>query len=121
LRLLEVQCDRAWHDGVTLDESWFYLSTGYEFVWLPRDEKFRKENDTQFNRKVMLTIVWNRREFHLVKVLEKGRNFNAGYYIAAILESLSQWRSIEAAGNEQKLMGHADNARPHRRGINSIS
>jgi hypothetical protein len=49
--MLEVQRDRAWHDIVTLDESWFYLSTDYEFAWLPRDEKFLKENDTQFNRK----------------------------------------------------------------------
>jgi hypothetical protein len=27
LRILEVQRDRAWHDIVTLDESWFDLST----------------------------------------------------------------------------------------------
>jgi hypothetical protein len=39
LRMLDVQRDRAWHDIVTLDESWFYLSMDYEFVWLPRDEK----------------------------------------------------------------------------------
>jgi hypothetical protein len=32
LSMLEVQRDRAWHDIVTLDESWFYLSTDYEFV-----------------------------------------------------------------------------------------
>jgi hypothetical protein len=38
LRMLEVQRDRGWHDIVTLDESWFYLSTDYELVWLPRDE-----------------------------------------------------------------------------------
>jgi hypothetical protein len=51
LRVLEVQRDRTWHGIVTLDKSWFYLSTDYEFVWLPRGEKFPKENDTQFNRK----------------------------------------------------------------------
>jgi histone-lysine N-methyltransferase SETMAR len=61
----------------------------------------------------MLTIVWNPRGFHLIKVLEKVRKFNAGYYIAEILESLSQWRSIEAAGDERKLLVHTDNARPH--------
>jgi histone-lysine N-methyltransferase SETMAR len=49
----------------------------------------------------------------LIKVLEKGRKFNAGYYIAEILERLSQWRLIEAAGNERKLLVHDDNARPH--------
>jgi hypothetical protein len=42
-------------------------------------EKFPRKNDTQFNRKFMLTIVWNLRGFHLIKVLEKGRKFNAGY------------------------------------------
>jgi hypothetical protein len=38
LRMLEVQRDRAWHDIVALDESWFYLSTDYEFVCLSGDE-----------------------------------------------------------------------------------
>jgi histone-lysine N-methyltransferase SETMAR len=61
----------------------------------------------------MLTIVWNPRRFHLIKVLEKGRKFNVGYYIAEILKPLCQWRSIESAGNERKLWVHADNARPH--------
>jgi hypothetical protein len=61
----------------------------------------------------MLTIVWNPLRFHLIKVLEKGRKFNAGYYIAQILEPLSQWRSIEAGGNKRKLLVHADNAHLH--------
>jgi hypothetical protein len=61
----------------------------------------------------MVTIVWNPPGLHLIKVLEKGRRFNAGYYIAEILESLSQWRSIEATGNERKLLVYVDNARPH--------
>jgi hypothetical protein len=51
LLMFEVQRDRAWHDIATLDESWSYMRTDYEFVWLPRDEKFSKESDTQFNRK----------------------------------------------------------------------
>jgi hypothetical protein len=61
----------------------------------------------------MLTIVWNPRGFHLIKVLEKGRKFNAGYYITEILEPLSQWCLMETADNERKLLMHADNARPH--------
>jgi hypothetical protein len=39
LRMLEVQRNGAWHDIVTLNESWFCLNTDHEFVWLPRDEK----------------------------------------------------------------------------------
>jgi hypothetical protein len=88
--MVEVKRDRAWHDIVTLGESWLYLSTDYEFVWLPRDEKFPKENDTQSIENFMLRIVWNPRRFHLIKVLEKSRKCNAGYYMAEILESLSQ-------------------------------
>jgi hypothetical protein len=68
----------------------------------------------------MLTIVWNSRWFHLIKVLEKCRKLNAGYNIAEILEPLSQWRSIEAAGNERKLLVHADNARAFGQIINLI-
>jgi hypothetical protein len=61
----------------------------------------------------MFTIVWNPCGFHLIKVLEKGCKFNAGDYITEILEPLSRWGSIEAAGNERKLLVHEHNARPH--------
>jgi hypothetical protein len=61
----------------------------------------------------MFMIVWNPRGFRLIKVIEKGRKFNADYYIAEILDSLSQWRSIEATGHDRKLLMHADNACPH--------
>jgi hypothetical protein len=73
----------------------------------------RKRTTHNSIEKFMLTIVWNPRWFHLIKILEKGRKFNVGYYIAEILEPLSQWRSIEAAGNQRKLLVHADNVRPH--------
>jgi hypothetical protein len=83
----------------------------------PGDHEMKKiperEQHTIQSKKFMLTIVWNSCGFHLIKVLEKGRKFNAGYYIAEILEPLFQWRSIEAASNERKLLVHADNAHPH--------
>jgi hypothetical protein len=62
-------------------------SSGYHEM-----KKLPKESDAQIkSRKFMLTIVWNLCGFHLIKVIEKGRKFNAGYYIAGILEPLSQW------------------------------
>jgi hypothetical protein len=61
----------------------------------------------------MLTIFWNPRGFHLIKGLENGCKFNAGHYIAEISEMLFQWRSIEAVGNEWKLLVHGDNACTH--------
>jgi hypothetical protein len=91
LRMLEVQCNQAWHYILTFDESWFHLSPDYELVWLPRDEKVpERERHTIQSKKFMLTIVWNPHRFHLIKVLEKDRKFNAGYCIAKILEPLSQ-------------------------------
>jgi hypothetical protein len=43
----------------------------------------------------------------------KQSQLQRSYYIAETLKPLSQWRSIEAAGNERKLLVHVDNARPH--------
>jgi hypothetical protein len=74
MRMLEVQRDRGWHDIVTLGKSWFYLSTDYEIVWLPRDEKVpKKERHTIRSNKFMFTIVWSPRGVHFIRVLEKGR------------------------------------------------
>jgi hypothetical protein len=73
----------------------------------------RKRTTHDSIEKFMLTVVRSPRGFDLNKVLEKGRKFNAGHYGAERLEPLSQWYSIETAGNERKLLVHADNARPH--------
>jgi hypothetical protein len=96
----------AWHDVVTLDESWSYLSTDYEFDWLRRDEKVpKRERHTIQSEKCMLTIVWNRRGFHLIKVLEKGHKFNGGFYIAEILEPLSHCFN----GDQSKQWAESEN------------
>jgi hypothetical protein len=39
LTILREQQTRAWHDIVTLDESWFYYITDHELIWLPPDGK----------------------------------------------------------------------------------
>jgi hypothetical protein len=63
-------------------------------------ESSRKRTRHNSIEKFILTIVWNPRGFHFIKVLEKGRKFNAGYYIAEILEPLPKLLSIEATGNK---------------------
>jgi hypothetical protein len=79
--MLEVQRDPAWHGIVTLDEPWLCLSTHYEFVWLPRDEKVpERERHAIQSKKFTLTIIWNSRWFHLIKVLEKYRTFSRLLY-----------------------------------------
>jgi hypothetical protein len=49
LRMLEVQDQRAWHDDVILDESWFYRRTDYESIWLPPGKKFPKCHVSRFS------------------------------------------------------------------------
>jgi hypothetical protein len=91
LRTLQIQCDRTWHDFVTLDESWFYLTTDHEFIWLPESgEVFERERPIIQSTKVMLTIVWNPREFHSVNILAKRYKFNNTHYITEILLLLSE-------------------------------
>jgi hypothetical protein len=44
LRTLRIQCDRAWHDLVTLDESWFYLTMNHESSDFRRVERYPNDN-----------------------------------------------------------------------------
>jgi hypothetical protein len=86
LSVLERQEPRSWHDIVTLDESWFYVNTDHELIWLRRDEEIpEKERQTVQSEKVMLTIVWNPSGFRLIRALPIGLKFNAGHYVAQIL------------------------------------
>jgi hypothetical protein len=90
--LLTTQQERCWHDIVTLDESWFYLNTDHEFIWLQADEKVpESERDTVRSEKRMLTIVWNPNGLHLINVLSKGIKFNANHYAIETFVPLLEW------------------------------
>jgi hypothetical protein len=89
--MLEVEEQRAWHDIVTFDESWFYCSTGCESIWLPPGEKVpeRPRVTTQCN-KLIVTIVRNPSGFHLIGILPSECKFNGSHYRKEILEPLSE-------------------------------
>jgi hypothetical protein len=59
-------------------------SSGYHEMKVPE-----RERHTIQSKKFMLMIVWDPRGSHLIKVIEKDRKFNAGYYIIEILEPQS--------------------------------
>jgi hypothetical protein len=81
LRMLEIQEQRAWHDLITLDESWFYCNAYYELIWLPPGEKvLERPRDTVQGQRLMVTIVWNSSGFHLIRVLPSGCKFNSSCY-----------------------------------------
>jgi hypothetical protein len=100
--MLQVQEQRAWHDIVTLGESWFCSSTDPE----------RGHVSAQC-KQVMVTIVWNPTGFHVMRILPSECKFNSSYYQNEILGTLSEWRSEPAGVASHRLIVHADNARGH--------
>jgi hypothetical protein len=99
--MLEVRRDRTWHEIVTFDESWFYLSTDHELIWLPQDETVPEhERYTVQSKTLMLTVVWNPHRFHVIDLLAKRHKFTAVYHVTEILAPLSKCRS--AGSKEDK-------------------
>jgi hypothetical protein len=104
LSMLQRQKQRSWHDIVTLDESWFYLNTDHELIWLQPDGEIpERERRTIQSEKVMLTIVWNPSGFHLINVLTKWFKSNASCYVTQILGPLSDWRRTQVGRTNRKL------------------
>jgi hypothetical protein len=112
--ILQHQNDRAGHDIVTLDESWFYFTTEHELIWLPEGtEAPERERITVQSRKTMVAIVWNSTGFYQIVALPKRMKSSADYYIIYILDPLAEWRRSQVGGSNRSLHVHAANARPH--------
>jgi hypothetical protein len=78
LQVLSKQSTPHWHDTVTLDESWIYLFSEHDMMWIaPREIVVDRERYTVQSPKFILTVVWNPIGFHVLKTLQKGRKFNA--------------------------------------------
>jgi hypothetical protein len=87
--ILQGQQGSSWRDLVPLDESWFYLHTDHERIWLASGEKPpARDRRTIPSPKFMLTIVWGATGFHVLKLLPKGGTFNASYHTTEILSEV---------------------------------
>jgi hypothetical protein len=112
--MLEVWRDRTWHDIITFDESWFYLSTDHELIWLPQDETVPEHKQYTLQSKTLMpTVVCNQQSFHLIDVLAKRHKFTAVYHVTKILSPLSKCHSAGAKEDKRKLIMHTDNASAH--------
>jgi hypothetical protein len=108
LRSIEHQ---SWPSLVTLDESWFYLSTDHEQIKLcAKEQPPERSRHTIQDPKIMVTIAWNPLGFHLLDALPKRNTFDAEYYRVNILTKLLPLRPQV---DERRLVIHADNAKPH--------
>jgi hypothetical protein len=77
LRSIEYQ---GWQFIITLDESWFYLSTDHEQIWLHVEEQLpERQRHAIQDPKMIVTNAWNPLGFHLLDAFPKGNAFNAEY------------------------------------------
>jgi transposase len=60
--------------------------------------------------KTLLAVVWNPHEFSVIKVLPRGCKWTSQYYIDDILLEIG---ALPIAGDRNKPVIHADNAKPH--------
>jgi hypothetical protein len=101
-------------DLVPLDESWFYLHTDHERIWLASGETPPdRECHTVQSPLFMLTIVEGRLGFMSSDSSRRGESFNASSYTTEILSEVLSWRNEEPETAGQKLIVHSDKARPH--------
>jgi uncharacterized membrane protein len=62
-------------------------------MWMaPGETAPDRERQIIQSPKLMPTIVWNLRRFHVMKVLQKGMKFNSQYDTNKIVASISDWR-----------------------------
>jgi histone-lysine N-methyltransferase SETMAR len=112
--ILQHQKDMTRHDIVTIDESWFYLTTDHQRIWLPEETEGPERERISFqSRKMMVTIIWNPTRLCRIVALPKGMKFNADYYISHILDPLAEWPRSQVGGSNRGLHVRAENARPH--------
>jgi hypothetical protein len=70
LHVLMVQSTRKRHDIVTLDESWIYLFSEHDLMWMaPGEIVVDRERHTVQSPKFILTVMWNPIGFHVLKAL----------------------------------------------------
>jgi hypothetical protein len=99
--MLQHQKDRAWHDIIMLNESWFYFTTNHERIWLPEGtEAPKRERITVQSRKMMVMIVWNPTGFCRIVALPEGMKFDADYYISHICNPLGEWRRSQVGRSD---------------------
>jgi hypothetical protein len=86
LRQLRSTEHHGWQFIIALDESWLYISTDYEQIWLRVEEQTPEiPRHTIRDPKMMTPIAWNPLGFHLFDALPKESTFNAEYYGVNIL------------------------------------
>ena len=107
---------RSWVKFYTGDESWFYLATDYEHMWMEEGDEPPTRARKMINaQKVLITIFWSPRGFPVVEALPKGQKFNSRYMTDVIIPALIEdSRSAPRSYSRHSSLIHMDNATPHK-------
>jgi histone-lysine N-methyltransferase SETMAR len=116
LKMIAEARHQSWRSFLTGDESWFFYSTDYEQMWLPRGEMAPTRARHIISRpKVLITIFWSPLSFPVIDVLPTREKFTALYFCDNIAPQIAEQRSSDARQKTgRKLVVHMDNAAPHR-------
>ena len=102
---------------LTGDESWFYLQSVHDLIWLQRDEEPPvKEKKMIDSPKMMLTVFWNPEGFLISNVLPPHQKFNSEYFINQILQPIYEKLSSKAEYFRKTITLHFDNSKVHTSG-----
>jgi histone-lysine N-methyltransferase SETMAR len=115
LWILSTAKRRGWAKFLTGDESWFYLSTDHQLVWLPEGETIPTRAKKMIGaHKALFTIFWSPLGLPVVDVLPKGAKFNSQYMVDTIIPELASAGSrCPRSYAKHHTHIHMDNARPH--------
>jgi hypothetical protein len=112
LGIVSVQSARQWHDIVTLDESQIYLVSEHDLMWMaPEKSSPTKSAHGSFAEIYAYNPCSN--------TLPKERKFNAQNSTNNILIAISDWTRRTGGIWLNKLLVHADNARPHNANVST--
>ena len=114
-QILKASKHYSFHNILTGDQKWFFLYYSNNGAWLDFDEKPPQMIDDHISHeKVIVTIVWGVYGFFIVDFLPKDESYNSEYFIANILEPLSNQRQdIWKYSKRRKMWLHLDNAKVH--------
>lgn len=99
----------------TGDESWFYLSTASDSMWVPPESAAPSAaTPTIKSEKIMVTIFWSTAGFSVVEALPKDDHLTAQYLIDKIFRPLEH-NIAEGCKcvHRHRIYIHMDNARVH--------
>ena len=115
LEKLGPMSDRQLANVITEDESWFFFSNGSDGQWrLCLEDVDQNVSHTIGSKKLLISVFWGTRSFHLIEALPDGGSFTSDYLCDDLLQKLQTVMSVtRPVAMLRGLWIHWDNGKPH--------